>query len=47
LLFGVEALDAVTFAGVAAGLLLAGLFASCLPAWRAARWDPVKALRSE
>ena len=47
LLFGVEAVDTVTFVGVAAGLLLAGLVASCLPAWRAARLNPVKARRYE
>jgi ABC-type antimicrobial peptide transport system permease subunit len=47
LLFGVSRLDPITYASVIA--LLAGVAAlACLvPAWRAARVDPVTTLRSE
>ncbi len=37
----------MTFAGVAATLLFTGLAASWLPAARAARVDPMRALRVE
>jgi len=45
LLFGVSALDPVSFAAAAVALLAAGLFAALVPAWRAATTDPVQALR--
>ena len=45
LLFGVSALDPLSFAAAAAALLAAGLFAALVPAWRAGTSDPVKALR--
>ena len=45
LLFGVSALDGVTYATVALGLGATALLASYLPAMRAARTDPAIALR--
>jgi ABC-type lipoprotein release transport system permease subunit len=47
LLFGVERLDLATFALVSAGMLLAGLLASYLPARRASSVDPIVSLRAE
>lgn len=47
LLFGVQPFDPLTFALVAATLAAVGLLASLLPAWRAARVDPVRALRAD
>ncbi len=47
LLFGVEAWDAGTLAGVAVVLGGASLAASFLPAWRAASVNPTEALRAE
>ncbi len=47
LLFGVSALDAITYAGVLALLLAASLLACSVPAWRAARGDPALTLRAE
>jgi len=47
LLFGVQPGDPVTVAGMAALIVTASLAASYLPARRAARVDPVVALRHE
>jgi ABC-type antimicrobial peptide transport system permease subunit len=47
LLFGVERLDLVAFAGMSAVMVLVALLASYLPARRASRVDPLVALRSE
>jgi len=47
LLFGVSAFDAFAWAGAAALLTLACLLASYVPARRAARVDPMAALRCE
>jgi len=47
LLYGVEPADAPTFAGVAALMAAAALFAAFWPARRASRVDPVMALRNE
>jgi predicted lysophospholipase L1 biosynthesis ABC-type transport system permease subunit len=45
LLFGVGATDPATYSGVVAVLVAVTVIACGLPAWRAARVDPVKALR--
>jgi predicted permease len=47
MLFSVQPLDSVTFASVPAILLLVALAASSLPAYRAARLDPIKTLRDQ
>jgi putative ABC transport system permease protein len=47
MLFGVQATDPATFAAVAGALVLVAALATCAPAWRATRVDPVIALRYE
>jgi ABC-type lipoprotein release transport system permease subunit len=47
LLFGVEPDDPVSFAAAATFLVGVAIIATLLPAWRAARVDPMIALRSE
>jgi len=47
MLFGLEATDAVTYAGVLLAVTPIIVLAAALPAWRASRADPVIALRSE
>ena len=47
LLFGVGAMDVVTYAGAALVLVIVVLVATGLPARRAARVDPLIALRHE
>jgi putative ABC transport system permease protein len=46
-LFGVRATDPLTFAVVAGALVIVALLATYLPAQRAARLDPVRALRQQ
>jgi ABC-type antimicrobial peptide transport system permease subunit len=45
LLFGVSAADPMTFAGVAAGILVVSAISCYLPARRAVRADPLLALK--
>jgi putative ABC transport system permease protein len=45
LLFGVAGTDFMTMTGVSGLLLVVGFLATLLPAWRAVRLDPVRALR--
>jgi putative ABC transport system permease protein len=47
LLFGVSRLDGLTYAGVTGLLVLVAVMACWIPAWRAARVDPVQTLRAE
>ena len=47
LLFGVSRLDPVTYGTVTAGLLVIAVAACLVPAWRAARVDPMVTLRAE
>jgi ABC-type antimicrobial peptide transport system permease subunit len=46
-LFGISARDPLTFGAAALVLVAAALAAILLPSWRAARLDPVRALRAE
>lgn len=45
-LYGVGFNDAATWIAVASGILLAGLFACAVPAWRAARTNVLESLRT-
>jgi ABC-type lipoprotein release transport system permease subunit len=47
LVFGVRASDPLTLAAVGATLAIVALMASLVPAYRAARFDPVKVLRAD
>jgi ABC-type lipoprotein release transport system permease subunit len=47
LLFNVSQRDPGTFGAVAGLMVLVGLIATAVPAWRATRVDPVTTLRAE
>ena len=47
LLYGVQPSDPVALISVSASILFVAVLATLIPAWRAARVDPVRALRSE
>jgi putative ABC transport system permease protein len=46
-LFGLEAMDAITYAGISVLVALTTAAAAAIPAWKAMRVDPVVALRQE
>jgi putative ABC transport system permease protein len=46
-LFGVQPIDPVTFVGVVVVLAATAALAAAVPAWRAARVDPVVAFRTD
>lgn len=46
-LFGVDPRDPIIYAAVTTALLMVGVAACFIPAWRATRVDPVTAMRSE
>lgn len=47
LLYEIKPLDPAVYAAVAATLLAVATFACIVPAWRASRLDPMRALRAE
>jgi ABC-type antimicrobial peptide transport system permease subunit len=47
MLFGTKQLDPVVLSGVVATLLAVAILACLVPAWRASRLNPARALRSE
>lgn len=47
MLYGIPPTDPMTFAATAGLLLVVGIAASCVPAYRAARMDPMKTLREQ
>ncbi|HLW55120.1 MAG TPA: ABC transporter permease [Candidatus Angelobacter sp.] len=47
MLFGLQATDAVTYAAVLLGVMPIMVMAAAIPAWRAARVDPMVALRNQ
>jgi len=47
LLFGVKAVDALTFVGMSASMVAIGLLASYVPARRASKVDPIESLRGD
>jgi ABC-type antimicrobial peptide transport system permease subunit len=47
MLYGIRPTDPVTFAAMSGLLLLVGVAASSIPAFRAARVDPMKTLREQ
>jgi ABC-type antimicrobial peptide transport system permease subunit len=47
MLYGVKQFDPLTFVGVSVVLLLVSAAASSLPAYRAARLDPMRTLREQ
>jgi putative ABC transport system permease protein len=46
-LYQVGTLDPVTFGSVALGFLVVGVLAALVPAWRATKVDPVRAMQVE